>query len=189
MGPHTAMVLESVLKAVHWVNHTVGYQAHPAEVVENGLLGEELPACYTSTRPHANRSETGTRLHWDQKSALAHAARGHSGHWHKALWQGQKVLAQQVAHRGSGRGPAGSRQKGLPPGGSSQNSSPAGLWWEQPSKRGTLRAPRQGKVSFTSRHRQQRWSPALALYMLAAARGHGGGGRKQNRGKLARWAK
>ena len=111
MGPRTAVVLEGVLKAVHWVHHTVGYRAHLAEVVLKMACWakssrKQAPACYTSARPHANRCETGTRLHWDQGSALAHAARGHSGHWHKALWQGQKVLAQQVAHRGSGRGPA-----------------------------------------------------------------------------------
>ena len=35
MGPRTAMVLEGVLKAVHWVQHTVGYRAHLAEVVLN----------------------------------------------------------------------------------------------------------------------------------------------------------
>ena len=28
MGPHTAVVLEGMLKAVHWVHHTVGYRAH-----------------------------------------------------------------------------------------------------------------------------------------------------------------
>ena len=39
----------------------------------------------------------------------------------------------------------------------------------------------QGKVSsFTSRHRQQHWSLALALFGVAAAHGLGGGGRKQN---------
>ena len=48
----------------------------------------------------------------------------------------------------------------------------------------------QGKVSaFTSRHLQQHWSLALALFGVAAAHGHGGGGRKQNRKKIARWAK
>ena len=38
----------------------------------------------------------------------------------------------------------------------------------------------QGKVStFTSRHRQQRGSPAVALHVIAAAHGHGGGGRNK----------
>ena len=90
MGPRTAVVLEGVLKAVRRVQHTVGYRAHRAEVVLDMACWakssrKQAPACYTSARPHANRCETGTRLHWDQGSALAHAARGHSGHWHKAL--------------------------------------------------------------------------------------------------------
>ena len=125
MGPRTAVVLEGVPKAVHRVQHKVGYRAHLAEVVQDMACWakssrKQAPACYTSARQHASRCETGTRLHWDQGSALAHAARGQNGHWHKALRQGQKVLAQQVAYKGNGRGPAGPRQKGLLPGGSSQ---------------------------------------------------------------------
>ena len=53
MGPHTAVVLEGVLKAVHWVQHTVGYRAHLAEVVLNMACWakssrKQAPACYTS---------------------------------------------------------------------------------------------------------------------------------------------
>ena len=35
MGPRTAVVLEGVPKAVHRVQHKVGYRAHLAEVVRN----------------------------------------------------------------------------------------------------------------------------------------------------------
>ena len=42
MGPHTAVVLEGVLKAVHWVHHG-GIPSTPSgSGPENGLLGEEL---------------------------------------------------------------------------------------------------------------------------------------------------
>ena len=101
----------------------------------------------------------------------------------------------------AGRGPAGPRQKGLLPGGSSQRKAAQlacsrnnraseaccgrqGLWW--PGTRCT--GVSAGQVSaLISRHRQQHWSLALALFGVAAAHGHGGGGRKQNRGKIARW--
>ena len=45
-----------------------------------GSLRKQAPTCYTSARQHASRCETGTRWHWDQGSALAHAAKGHHGH-------------------------------------------------------------------------------------------------------------
>ena len=48
---------------------------------------------------------------------------------------------------------------------------------------------KQGRVSaFTSRHHHQASSPAATLYVMAAAHGHGRGGRKRNRGNLARGA-
>ena len=114
MGPRTAVVLEGVLKAVHRVQHKVGCRAHQAEVVLNSACWakssrKQAPACYTSARQHA-RCETSTRLHWDQGSALVHAANGHHGHWNEALGQ---------SHRGSWPG-AGPRQKELLSGGSSQ---------------------------------------------------------------------
>ena len=47
----------------------------------------------------------------------------------------------------------------------------------------------QGRVSaFTNRHHHQGSSPAAALDAMAAAHGHGRGGRKQNRGTLVRRA-
>ena len=54
MGPRTAVLLEGVLKAVHWVQHTVGYRAHLAEVVLNSACWakssrKQAPACSTST--------------------------------------------------------------------------------------------------------------------------------------------
>ena len=96
MGPRTAVVIEGVLRALHRVQHKVGYRAHQAEVVLNSACWakrsrKQAPACYTSARQQASRCETGTRLHWDQGSALAHAANGHHGDWHEALEQCQKV--------------------------------------------------------------------------------------------------
>ena len=80
MGPRTAVVLEGELKAVHRVQHKVGYRAHQAEVVLNlacwtKSLPKQASACYTSARQQASRCETVTRLHSDQGSALAHAAK------------------------------------------------------------------------------------------------------------------
>ena len=124
MGPHTAVVLEGVLKAVHRVQHKVGCRAHQAEVVLNSACWakssrKQAPACYTSARHHASRCETGTRLHWDQGPALAHAANGYHGHWHEALGQCQKVQAS-AASGPQGQLAGGPRQKGLLPVGSSQ---------------------------------------------------------------------
>ena len=92
MGPRTAVVIEGVLRALHRVQHKVGYRAHQAEVVLNSACWakrsrKQAPACYTSARQQASRCETGTRLQWDQESALAHAAKGHHGHWHEAVGQ------------------------------------------------------------------------------------------------------
>ena len=48
---------------------------------------------------------------------------------------------------------------------------------------------KQGRASaFTSRHQQQGSSPTATLDVMAAAHVHGRGGRKRNRGKLARRA-
>ena len=109
---------EGVLKTAHRVPHMVGGRAHRAEVVRDlacwtGSSRKQAPACYTSARQHASRCETGTRWHWDQGSALAHAAKGHHGHRQEALGQ-----CQASAGTRSKSGPQG--QTRLLPRGSSQ---------------------------------------------------------------------
>ena len=182
MGPHTAVVL--ALGAPHG-----GNRAHPAEVVLK-------MACWVkSSRKQApayilaqGRTPTEVKL-------AQNCIRTRGPHWHM-LQEGTAVTGTRHCGRArkcwyskwpteAAAGASRPRQMGLPPGDSSQNSSPAGLWWEQPQARHVAGAKADKVSTFTSRHRQQRWSPALALYMLAA----GGGGRKLNRGKLARWAK
>ena len=87
-------MLEGMLKAVHWVHHTVGYQAHLAEVVPR----KQPPACHTSTRPHANRSETGTTRgpHWHMlQEDIAVTGTRHCGRarkcWHRTRWRGMNL--------------------------------------------------------------------------------------------------
>ena len=66
---------------MHGVQQKTDEQAHQAEVVLTMACWTEssrkqAPAYYTSARQHASRCETGTKAHWDQESAQAHAARG-----------------------------------------------------------------------------------------------------------------
>ena len=134
-------------------------------------------------------SNTTTRADWPQRGR--HRARvptlavwrrhGHS-HWGSARkWQASAASGPQ--------GQLAPGRRGCYPEAAAGKGSVAGAKASGGQAPGGLGAA-QGKVStFTSRHRQQRRSLASALYVMAAAHGHGGGGRKQNRGNLAHGAK